>query len=124
MRLAAVERATLDEGERRTLESFVAGLERELGESLVAAWLYGSRARGQRPHAESDVDVMVVSRGGGADRHAVQRILFAAAESEGTNPLDFSVKVVDPDWLAERRRIQSFFIQEVDRDKLVLSGGR
>ena len=32
------------------------------------------------------------------------------------------VQVVDPDWIEGRRGIESFFIQEVDRDKLVLAG--
>ena len=34
----------------------------------------------------------------------------------------FSVKVLDAAWLAGRRAIESFFIQDVDRDKIVLAG--
>ena len=34
-----------------------------------------------------------------------------------------SIKVYDPNWLEGRRRIDSFFIREVDRDKIVLYGG-
>ncbi len=30
--------------------------------------------------------------------------------------------VFDDEWLAGRRAIQSFFMQEVDRDKVVLAG--
>jgi len=34
----------------------------EAGDDLLAVWLYGSRARGRRPHAESDVDLLVIAR--------------------------------------------------------------
>ena len=119
-----IQSATLADTERSTIERFVELLERRLGDRLVSAWLYGSRARGEQPHPESDVDVMVVTRDGSSDRQAVHELLFEAAELEGANPLGFSVKVVDPDWLAGRRRIESFFIQEVDRDKVVLAGER
>jgi hypothetical protein len=63
-----------------------------------------------------------VTRGGSADRLTVHELLFEAAGQEGMNPFVFSVKVVDPEWLTERRPIESFFIQEVDRDKIVLAG--
>lgn len=33
-----------------------------------------------------------------------------------------SLVVWDPEWLAHRRDIRSFFVQEVDRDKIVLHG--
>ena len=32
------------------------------------------------------------------------------------------MKVYDPSWLEGRRQIESFFIREVDRDKVVLLG--
>jgi len=34
----------------------------------------------------------------------------------------YSVKVNDRTWLEGRREIESFFIQEVDRDEVVLYG--
>jgi len=36
------------------------------------------------------------------------------------NPFAFTTVVWDPEWLRRRRAIRSFFIQEVDRDKIVL----
>jgi len=36
---------SLDERERRTVERFIALLAGRLGNRLVSAWLYGSRAR-------------------------------------------------------------------------------
>lgn len=116
--------ASLDDLERRTVERFVELLKRRLGDGLIAAWLYGSRARGERPHPESDVDLMIVTSRGDADADAVDDALFEAAEAEGANPFGFSAQIADPGWLADRRRIGSFFIQEVDRDKVVLHGER
>lgn len=45
-----------------------------------------------------------------------------AAISEGESPFSYSVHVYDPEWLHQRREIESFFVREVDRDKIVLAG--
>lgn len=114
--------ASLDRLERRTVERFVDLLERRLGGGLVAVWLYGSRARGERPHPESDVDLIVVARGGDADARTIDAALWEAASQEGANPFRFSTQIFDPNWIEGRRQIQSFYFQEVDRDKIVLHG--
>jgi len=69
------------------------------------------------------VDVIVVSERSGPDEHLrlIQLALQAALE-EGVNPMAFSIKLYDPAFVGERRRIRSFFMQEVDRDKIVLAG--
>lgn len=46
------------------------------------------------------------------------------ADAAGDSPVYYSMRVFDTEWLADRRRIRSFFIQEVDRDKIVLYGDR
>lgn len=123
--MATVDRldsAALDDAEYRTLKRFVALLRSRLGEDLVAVWLYGSRARGQRPHEESDVDLMVLTREGWDDGRLVIDLIFEAAEAEGTNPAWFSTQTVPPEWIAERRQIESFYVREIDRDKIVLAG--
>lgn len=114
--------AALDEPQRRTLRRLVDLLETGLGDDLVAAWLYGSRARGEQPHDESDVDLMIVTRGGAQDDRQVDDLVFEAARAEGTNPASFSIQVVTADWIGARRRIKSFFLEELDRDKIVLAG--
>lgn len=93
-----------------------------MGERLVSVWLYGSRARGEKPESESDVDLMVVSKAGEKDRALVQRISLDAAVAGGLGPFTFSIQTVEPEWIAGRRKIESFFMQEVDRDKIVLHG--
>jgi predicted nucleotidyltransferase len=118
-RLAA---AHLTESEVRTIERFASRLQDELGEMLHALWLYGSRARGEA-HADSDIDLLVVVDGG---RDRYRRIAGdlgeAAAIAEGESPFSFSVHTHDLQWLQGRRKIDSFFIEEVDRDKIVLAG--
>ncbi|HEV2856968.1 MAG TPA: nucleotidyltransferase domain-containing protein [Solirubrobacterales bacterium] len=114
--------AQLTESERRTVEQFAARLNSELGSDLRALWLYGSRARGTA-HPESDVDLLVIAEGG-RDRYGriAGDLSEEAAISEGESPFNYSVHVHDPAWLDRRRAIESFFIQEVDRDKIVLAG--
>ncbi len=50
------------------------------------------------------------------------RAMEEAAVAEGADPSAFSVHLYDPDRVEQRRAIRSFFIQEVDRDKIVLAG--
>lgn len=94
-----------------------------LGDDLRAVWLYGSRSRGERTHRDSDVDLLVIAEG---DIARTQRLALELSEdaalAEGDSPFNYSVHVYDSDWLRGRREIESFFIQEVDRDKIVLMG--
>jgi predicted nucleotidyltransferase len=119
----ALAEASLAAVERRVVERLVGLLEAELGPDLRAVWLYGSRARGEHPRDDSDVDLLVVStRGRPDDDRRVIELAVEAAGLEGANPAGFSIKLYDPALVAQRRAIQSFFMQEVDRDKIVLAG--
>ena len=114
--------AQLSQGERRVVARFASRLTDRLGSDLHGLWLYGSRAR-RAAHPESDVDLLVIADGG-RDRYG--RIAGDLSEevaiAEGESPFNYSVHVHDPEWLHGRRAIESFFIQEVDRDKIVLAG--
>ncbi len=123
--------AALNDRERRVVERIVSSLQGELGDDLRALWLYGSRARGEADPAEtdvdrrSDVDLMVIvdaARDAGSIGWDVLPLVEEAADAEGDSPVYYSVQVRDAGWLADRRRIRSFFVQEVDRDKIVLAG--
>ena len=115
--------ASLSAEELRVVERFIRLLREEFGPDLRAVWLYGSRARGERPHDESDVDLLVVlARDSWQDHWRASRLASKAAEAEGESPIWFAVQVYTPERLAQRREIRSFFIQEVDRDKVVLFG--
>jgi len=115
---------SLSADERRVLERFVEALRGELGDDLCSVWLYGSRARGEPPHPGSDVDVLVIIRQSDwfQDVGRVNGVLWAAAQAEDVEPYRFSAHVGDIEWVEGRRAIRSFFIQEVDRDKIVLEG--
>lgn len=128
----ALATAALNETERRVVERIVGRLREEIGPDLLAVWLYGSRARGEAdpsetdPDLRSDVDLLAIvseSRDAGKLKWWAQPMVEAEADAEGDSPVYFSLRVFDADWLRGRRQIDSFFIQEVDRDKLVLAGG-
>lgn len=115
--------ASLSDGERRVVERLMERLRGELGSDLHAIWLFGSRARGETPHAESDIDMMVLADGNiwQIGRTATE-LAYEIAPAEGVGPAWCSFSVRTPEWLRGRREIRSFFIAEVDRDKLVLYG--
>jgi predicted nucleotidyltransferase len=118
--------------ERRVVARLLDWLRDELGSDLLAVWLFGSRARGEADLAEldpdrrSDVDLLVVvdSVDTTALRWKLRPRLEAIADEEAESPVWFSVAAYDAERLRERRQIDSFFIQEVDRDKVVLLGDR
>jgi predicted nucleotidyltransferase len=121
--MATVAEASLTPAERRALDRFVGLLKEELGPALHGVWLYGSRARGEPVGAESDVDLIVISsRQGPDDDLRIIRLADQAAEAEGAGLALFSVQLYSPERLDQRREIRSFFVQEVDRDKIVLYG--
>lgn len=123
--MAAFAEATLNARERRVLERILDLLAHDPALDLRAIWLYGSRARGEAPKADSDVDLLAITEGGKRrDTERVDGIVDRVLEEEGVSPFHFSVRVRDPRWLEERRQVRSFFIQEVDRDKIVLYGER
>jgi predicted nucleotidyltransferase len=115
--------ASFTHGERRVVERLVERLPEALGPDLHAIWLFGSRARGETPHPESDIDLMVLADGSPwqVGQTAIE-LAHEIAPAEGVSPVWYSFSVRTPKWLRGRREIRSFFIAEVDRDKLVLYG--
>ncbi len=116
----------LSSDEQRLLRYFVSGLESALAHELQAVWLFGSRARGEAERGQdSDIDVLVITADASWDaKLRIHAVLDGAARElqlEAT-AWSFSIHVQDPHWLTRRRAISSFFIAEVDRDKVVLSG--
>ncbi len=124
--MANLAATSLSPDERALLERFAELLRERLGPALHAIWLFGSRARGETPsHPDSDVDVLVlVERDSWDDKRRVHRAFDDAAEQLGLvrTGIWFSVHIHTPQWLAGRRSIRSFFIAEVDRDKVVIEG--
>ena len=117
---------SLSPDERTLLERFAAILRTRLGAELHAIWLFGSRARGEpREHEDSDVDVLVLvddaSWDGKRRVHAAFDQAVSELSLEDLSPW-FSVHINTPGWLEGRRAIKSFFIGEVDRDKVVIDG--
>jgi predicted nucleotidyltransferase len=123
--MSSLGNASLGVEERALLEGFVQELDARLGGELHGVWLFGSRARGERPSRESDVDVLVLVEDASWERKtAIHDTLQEVALGLGLQALtwSFSVHINTPAWLAQRREVESFFIAEVDRDKIVLGG--
>lgn len=87
-------------------------------------WLFGSRARGEpASHEGSDVDVLVLVNDDSWDakvriRKALDQ-LACELDLGGVSPW-FSVHVNTPERLEQRRGIKSFFVAEIDRDKIAI----
>jgi uncharacterized protein (UPF0332 family)/predicted nucleotidyltransferase len=121
--MATATESSLSRAERRTLDRLTVALESALGEDLLALWLFGSKARGEPAGPETDIDlVLVTRRGSREDGELVRRLLERAAGAEGTFPLAFQTILHTPEEVAERRAKDTFFMREVDRDKIVLAG--
>ncbi len=109
--------------ERRVLERLVADLEEAYAGRLQAVWLYGSCARGERRREFSDVDVLVILDVATPEgQRDVDSRVWDHAVAEDADPPMYSVRVRDLAWLAGRREIRSFFVMEVERDRVILSG--
>lgn len=118
---ALVDATTLTAEQLHLLDSLVPRLLEELRAESI--WLYGSRARAEPPAPDSDVDLLVIAPGGRWENLlAASKILYNVAAEIAADPTPFAIQVGDRAWLEQRRAIRSFFIQEVDRDKIVLAG--
>lgn len=120
--MATLAQANLTTDERDALGRFLELLKEDLGDDLLAVWLYGSRARGEGKPPDSDVDVLVITREGRADFERVHGLLWLNYERWSEPTVLISPQTVSPEWIEGRRAIEAFFIQEVDRDKIVLYG--
>lgn len=112
---------SLSTQERTLLERFAAKLRSNSENRLDSVWLFGSRARGEPPSEYSDVDVLVLVEDDSWEAKSnIHDTLQAVARELDLQPLtwSFSVHIHTPEWLARRREIRSFFIAEVDRDKV------
>lgn len=117
--MATIAQAALTPREHEALDRSLAALHEELGDDLLAVWLYGSRARGERLSEDSDIDLLVVV----SDRARLDRRASAAVfDAAGTDGL-FSTQVTDPRLLAEDAAIESLYLREVEHDRIVLWGG-
>jgi predicted nucleotidyltransferase len=123
--MTTLAQASLSADERALLTRFAAELSSEKEVQPRAIWLFGSRARGEQPEEDSDVDVLVlVEDASWEGKMRVHAALQAAARALDLQALtwSFSIHINTLAWLTQRRGIHSFFIAEVDRDKIVLSG--
>ncbi len=123
--MSSIASARLSDRERSLLERYAEVLGADLGDALRAVWLFGSRARGEEAGDDSDVDVMVfVDDDSWPAKERIRRMLHEIAREMALDDVawSFSVHIHTTAWLRRRREIRSFFIDEVDRDKVVVAG--
>jgi len=122
--VATAAEASLTEDERRVVGRLVELMQERFGGRLRSVWLYGSRARSERPGPESDIDLLTIADPDEGTDDGLTAILLVdqAAQELGVERPLVSIKAYDPGWLESRRQIDSFFIRDVDRDKVVLYG--
>ena len=113
--------AALDERERVLLDRLVATFREAYADDLNGVWLYGSRARGERTHGESDIDLLVITRTESSDEQLIP-LTWGVLDELGIRGVAIDVRQRSLDWVADRRRIDSFFLRDLDRDKIVLYG--
>ncbi len=104
---------------------FAARLQAELGAALHAVGLFGSRARGEAPVEYSDVDLLVLVHDASLEvKLLVHDVVEMAARDLGLDALvlSFSLHINSLGWLEQRRSVRSFFIAEVEWDKVVVVG--
>lgn len=119
--MATVADARLSAEEREVIERWIERLRGEF--ELDAVWLFGSRARGEADRGDSDVDLLVITRGDPErDRRRAWELIDEAARALGADPTVFVPHTWNRAWLENRREIRSFFVQELDRDKVILFG--
>jgi len=119
--MTTVEATSLSPAEQRAVDRFVRLLTAQLGDELLAVWLFGSRARGEPVgDADSDVDLLVITRTGDQERLVSDLARQARCEGEWAHPLHALTH--DPGWVAERRGVNAFLMREIDSVRVVLYG--
>jgi predicted nucleotidyltransferase len=119
--MPALADAALDQQERDLLDRLVTELARIYAGDLDGVWLYGSRARGERTHDESDIDLLVITGSGRDDKPLIPAV-WRVLDQLGNPPILVDARQRSRDWVEDRRAIDSFFLRDVDRDKIVLYG--
>jgi predicted nucleotidyltransferase len=118
--VGTIAEARLSEHERRVIERWIGRLRATL--DLDSVWLFGSRARGEGGE-DSDIDLLVITRGDPErDRGLSWALIDEVARELGANPGPYVPHTWDRAWLENRRAIDSFFVRELDRDRIVLFG--
>ncbi|MGH7860282.1 MAG: nucleotidyltransferase domain-containing protein [Candidatus Binatia bacterium] len=105
---------------RDAIERFVSAARRHFGDRLSRVVLYGSRARGDEHH-ESDVDLLLILRGGGsADWRDARAASFLAADVGLESGVDVSAKCISAERFDREARETTGFASRVSREGLAV----
>lgn len=119
--MSSLATTSLDAAERRALQRFVGLLRERFAGDLEAIWLYGPRARGERPGDESELRLLVLLRESSrSDRTTALELLWQAALTAGATESYFSVRISDRASPERRCAIDEFLAREVEPDGVAL----
>src|SRR5215213_1198713 len=95
--MAGVIDTSLADDERLVVERLVELMRDAFGERLRSVWLYGSRARGERPGPDSDVDLLAIANpiDDWEDGLTAIRLVDRAAEEVGRERADYDALIVE-----------------------------
>jgi len=111
---------TLSQEDRGAVESFVSAARRHFGERLLRVVLYGSKARGDS-HSESDLDLLVMLRGGrSVDWRDARATSFLAADVGLESGVDVSAKCVCSERFDREAAEPAGFASRVSREGFAL----
>lgn len=119
--MPAIQDASLRPIEHQAVTGLVEAVRDRYGERFRAAWLHGSRARGEPPREDSDIDlIFLLDDPTYDDQKEVVSLAFDVGNALGYPATYLSPLVRETEWPAKRRAIRDFFIADVDHDRIVL----
>ena len=107
----------LTKKERGVVEKFKRRVEEQFPGEIVRMFVFGSKARGDATE-ESDIDIIVVTRSD--DKRLGKNIRYTGYDLEIEHGIVLSIQVYSEKYLNHLRNIPTQFIQNVDREAIVI----
>jgi len=107
----------LNEKEAEVLEEFKRRVQERFPKELVNMLVFGSKARGDATQ-ESDIDVIVITHSN--DKKLAKNIRYTGYDLEIEHGIILSIQVYSERHINYLRNIPTQFIQNVDREALVI----
>ena len=103
--------------ERGVIEEFKRRVEKQFPGKIVRLLVFGSKARGDATE-QSDIDVIVITRSD--DKKLRKNIRYTGYDLEIEHGIILSIQVYSEKYINYLRNIPTQFIQNVDREAIVI----
>jgi predicted nucleotidyltransferase len=108
--------SSLDNQEKKVIESFVKELRKRLGNNIVSIRLFGSKVRGDFKE-DSDIDIFILVK---EKREARNEISDIAADYFFETNIPLSPVVYSLFEYKKNKELNSFFVENVEKEGIVL----